>query len=492
MEPYDSAPIWKSKGLWMIVLIYGLLMLIYGRIVIESDGITYYALTQSLLQDHDFDLTNQHERMPEVRVYLSSVTGKLASIYSCGIAIVNGPFVWLSNQLGGLLPALAQWRPYAQSVRFPFPDALGVFLASSVYSFLAILICTKLLMRQYQASSAIAAFLPMAVFIGTPLAFYTFSSPSFIHAADAFLVAAAFYFAVMQPPMSISFRLRNILIGFFLALAILVRNNDIVLILPIVGGVVWYERKNGWKRAFFTSLEILAGALPVLMIHVYFNLTQYGHPFTTGYRVDWATDFFPRRVAKFHQIFTHPSAGMFPWSPVTFLSLIGLLVGTIRKRRSAILALASVATVIVSIRFAGFVWTYSSFGQRYVVHLMIFLVVGLYELVLVSKKGTLILTSLCILWSILLWNAYLINFASPQLRGTLTIQYGRELTPAILLQNTSSEFHKAKQADPITAAAFWWNSLAARPYPTLIHILSDPDPQLKKPPKRERTTKSKT
>jgi hypothetical protein len=490
MEPDKSAPRWKSPALWVMVFVYGLLMLIYGRIVIESDGITYYALTQSLIQDHDFDLQNQYEKMPEVRVFPSSITGKLASVYSCGIAILNGPFVWVSNQLGRLLPALSQWRPYAQSVRFPFPDTLGVFLASSVYSFVAILICAALLVRQYQASTAIAAFLPMAVFIGTPLAFYTFCSPSFIHAADAFLVAAAFYFAVMETPMSINIRLRNLLIGFFLALAILVRNNDIVLILPIVGGVVWYERKNGWKRAFFTALEILAGALPVLIIHIYFNLTQYGRPFMTGYRIDFSKDF-SRRITTFHMIFTNPSAGMFPWAPVTVLSLIGLIVGTIRKRRSAILALASVVTVIASIRFAGFVWTFGSFGQRYVVHLLIFFVVGLYELVLISKKGTLVLTGLCVFWSFLLWNAYLINFASPELRGTLTIQYGRALTPVQLLQNTKSKYDKANNSASMNPFSFCWNSLGKRPYPTLIHILtSDPDSSMEKPAKRERPRKN--
>ncbi len=188
--------------------------------------------------------------------------------------------------LGGLIPSLAQWRPYAQSVRFPFPDTLGIFVASSIYSFLAILFTTALLVRSYHASFGTAAFLALMVFIGTPLAFYTFCSPSFIHAADSLLVAAAFYFAVFNEADSGKVRSRNLLTGFFLALSVMLRNNNIVLILPIVGGILFFQRAQGWRRIMITGLEIFAGALPVLMMHAYFNWTQYGRIFATGYRVD--------------------------------------------------------------------------------------------------------------------------------------------------------------------------------------------------------------
>ncbi len=178
-----------------------------------------------------------------------------------------------------------------------------------------------------------AAFLPMMVFIGTSMAFYTFCSPSFIHAADSFLLAAAFYFAVMPRPVSVTkSRIRNLLIGFLLALSLLLRNNNIVLIPVIVGGVLFFERKDGWKRALVTCVEIFLGALPVLILHAHYNWTQYGRFFATGYRVDLSEQGLTSKfqfLKRFDKILIHPSAGMFVWAPITLLASIGLTAGTI-------------------------------------------------------------------------------------------------------------------------------------------------------------------
>src|SRR5262249_38175465 len=67
----------------VILVLFALLMLLYGRPVIQNDGISYYGMTLSLLKDGDFNLQNQYEEIPEIRMK-PLPEGKLASYYSCG------------------------------------------------------------------------------------------------------------------------------------------------------------------------------------------------------------------------------------------------------------------------------------------------------------------------------------------------------------------------------------------------------------------------
>jgi hypothetical protein len=126
---------------------------------------------------------------------------------------------------------------------------------------------------------------------------------------------------------------------------------------------------------------------------------------------------------------------------------------------------------MVSIRYAGYAWTMASFGQRYLIHLFVFFVVGLFELTIVSKRIAIALSLICVAWTFLLWNAYLINFASPELRGTLSIQLGGDLTTISLLENIVEEYHRfAASKDGTNPVSFWWTYLGRKPYPTLIHF----------------------
>lgn len=491
MKPQDRQKISRIPTICVLVSVFCLLTLICGRIVIESDGISYYALTVSLLRDHDFDLANQAEKMPQVHLVRHSV--KPASMYSCGIAILYAPFLWFTECLGVLFPSLSQWKPYLQNEGVPFLDALGMFLASLFCSFLTIVITAQLLVRNYHASFGMGVFLALMVFVGTSLAFYTFSSPSFSQAADSLLVAAAFYFAFAKPAQGKTW-MRNMLPGFFLAFSVMLRNNNIVLILPIVGSILFFERKEGWKQVFITGLQILLGAFPVLLVHAYFNWTQYGHIIATGYRMDFSERGLTRKlwaIQNFHAIFTDPGAGMFVWAPITFFAIVGLIVGTFRKRQETIVALLCVVIVIVSIRSMGYAWTGASFGQRFIVHLFVFFVIGTYELTLLSKKSVVFVCAVCCFWSFLLWNAYLINFAS-KFRGTLISELGGEMSPVSLLQNSRTAYTEKKNSGTVANfAEFWWNSLGAQPYPSVIHVLlndggADKDKLLKRKLQKKR------
>jgi hypothetical protein len=460
-----------------IILLFLLLSLLYGRAVIQNDGLTYYALTLSLLDDHDFDLTNQLSSIPEIRTVWNPVTQKMVPVYSCGFAVLYAPFLWASRTIASIYPAMAAWRPYGQNVRFAFQDGLGIFLGSVCFSLAAVFISIRLLIQRYWASNGTAGTLAMLVFLGTPLMYYTFCVPSFTHAADSFLVATSFYLAVLPKHLEFTkVRGRNLLLGFFLALSMLIRNNNIILVPPIVGGLLFFERKEGWKRAIVTCFEIFAGALPILLIHAHFNWTQYGKVFTTGYRMNLseAISLSGSTPYRLYSLLGDPATGMFVWAPLTILSMIGFIFGIRRRNWNSALALICITLVILSIQFFGFVNPGAAFGQRFLLHLYVFYVVGLFELFLVWKRATIVAASIFTLWAFLLMNCYLINLSLPYFRAALPMEAGRTVGAQELLWNLSSGLQKLKQAGtPVSLSRIWWDSLRARPYPTLLFILMD-------------------
>ncbi len=447
-----------------LLVLFILLGLFYGRPVIQNDGISYYALAVSLLEDHDFDLANQREKHREVRVMVKP-DSTVASYYSCGFAFLYAPFLYTMD----LISPLRELRPYSQNVKFPFSHNLGIFLGSVLYAFLSIVLAYFFLIQQKLSRSA-SLFLALACFIGTPLLFYTFTVPSFTHASDTFLVTVAFLLAVWKNKLQFGFiRFRNVLLGFFLACSVLLRNNNIVIVPLLVLGVLFLERKEGWKQAIRTSLEIFAGALPVLIVHALFNLSQYGKLIATGYVID-IKQTAQKRFFRFFWIFFHPVPGLYPWSPITLIASIGLILASIKKRPEAILALVVVTVVIISVRFAAIIFPGSTFGQRLLTHLYIFWVFGLAEMFIRFKKLTIGLSAPCLVWTFLLFNTY---FILTGMRESKIMTRRGGSSPVVWLTTAFETYQESKaQGETTNPVEFWYKNLGAKPYPVLLKLVT--------------------
>ncbi len=450
--------------LGLLLFLFLVLALFYGRPVIQNDGISYYGLTISLLKDHDFDLENQYIEHREIRV-LQGPDGKIGSYYSCGIAFLYLPFLYVMD----LFSVLREFRPYAQNVRFPFSHTFGFFSGSIFYSFLSVALAYYVLVRHQKLSPIASLLISVSCFIGTPLVFYTFTVPSFAHASDTFLVTCSFVLAISTNEWRLGpIHFRKVLLGFVLAFSVLLRNNNIVIVPVLVLGVIYLEREKGFKNAVHTCFEILAGALPVLMIHVFFNLGQYGKLIATGYAVSVAKHA-QARLFKFFWLFFHPVAGIYPWSPIALLGTIGLILAFFKKRRHAIVAVAVVSIVIISIRFAAIIFPGSTFGQRLLTHLYVFWAFGLSELFLRFRKISTVLAAICVLWGFLLFNTYFVLTGSRQIN--ILLKNGGS-NPIEWICTTIESYKIAKREgttrNPID---FWWMNMSARPYPVLIHIL---------------------
>lgn len=443
-----------------------ILALLYGRVVIQNDGISYYGLTVSLLQDGDFDLTNQSQKFPEIRLFQNPVTGRKASQYSCGYAILYAPFVFASEKIAALIPGSAAWRPYPQNTRFPFADSIGIFAGSVLFGLGTVILAAVLLRKAYAASWMAGVGVGLAVLLGTSLVFYNFVCPSFAHAADAFLIALAFLLIAMPVENGRGILWRSALIGFTLALSVLLRNNNIVLPPVLIGGHLIALRRNRPIRA---GAYVFLGALPILLVHFYFNWTQYGVLFGTGYflREDVATG---SRLVYFWKLLFHPVAGVFVSSPITLLATAGLMRGIQQRRLAPAIALLSVLAVLCSLSFVGFIFPGGTFGQRLLAHLYIFWVVGAWEFLCWLRKPALALSAATVLWSFLLLNIYLIASTDSSIRKNVLIGYD----PVTLVQGAMRVREAGMRNDPDENwFQLWRRSISAYPYPTLQFFLFD-------------------
>ena len=450
--------------LLMLGLLFLILSVVYGRPIIQNDGISYYALTASLLKDGDFNLQNQFQQHREVRV-IPKPDGSVASYYSCGIAFLYFPFLFVMD----LFSAIREWMPYAQNVRFPFSHSLGFFIGSIFFAFASVALAHRFLVRYQKLGPASSSLLALSCFAGTPLIFYAFTVPSFAHASDTFLFTVAFLLAISPNSWQIGFvRFRNLLLGFVLAFSILLRNNNIVIVPVLVLAVLYLEKEKSWKNAFRTCVEIFLGALPVLLFHIFYNFGQYGKLVATGYTVE-VKQHVQQRAFRFFWIFFHPVPGIYPWSPIAFLGTIGLILAAFKKRREAIVGVAVAAIVIVSIRFAAVIFPGATFGQRLLTHLYILWVFGLSELYILYKKPIAALSIACVLWTFLLFNTYYILTGSRESK-IMTKEGGA--SPLEWIQTAESAYRQAKgKRETTNRIGFWYKNLGAKPYPTLLRVI---------------------
>ena len=425
-------------------------------------------MTRSLVEDHDLDLRNQRQQVPNLHLIISPITRRIATRFSSGFAFLFAPFLYLAEHTKSLFPAFADATPYIQNETIPFAHALALFVGSVLFGFATLLISYLLLSRK-ENSRAGPVLITLGLFFGTPLAFYTFTMPSYAHAADAFLVAIAFFLALFAPPIKrLGISVRNLLLGIMLGLSVLLRNNNVVLIPPLLIALLIRTRPTGsffTRQTAVTLMEIVLGATPFLVLFVTVNISQYGRVIATGYEVQW-------REWYLLKMLFHPYVSIFLWSPVTVLGMAGLIAGTMKKNIPACTALCCVFLVFLTVQFQPNWWGGCSFGSRFFTHLFIFWVWGVLEFFVLLRRTAPILLTLCALWTVFLFHVSFINSASPDFRVLLRSNYCRR-TPIEMFRSAAKDYHLAvENGETTNAIQYWLQSTRKGNFPTVLSLLT--------------------
>jgi hypothetical protein len=351
---------------------------------VRGDGVGYYAFARSLLIEHRLDFepdwmnANASFRMgridPEghVRPTEYTSTGHLDNHFSIGPAILWFPFL-LAADLAVKIDHV--FGGQAAENGFSFPYVVAMAFGTVFYGFLGLCLSFRLA-RKYLAARW--AFLgTLGIWFGSSLPVYMYFNPSWSHAHSAFVVALFFWYWD---------RTRNertwtqwLVLGVISGLMIDVYYvNAVLLIVPLIESLAGYGSGIQERRMGDVGRLFLQNAFFALTVFIMFTPTLvakkiiYGSYLNFGYHERWALS----SPALLRVAFSSEH-GLFSWTPVVLLAVIGLVLLQKRDRMLSLCCVAAFALYLYAIgcyeNWAGI----SSFGSRFFVSLTSIFVLGL-------------------------------------------------------------------------------------------------------------------
>jgi hypothetical protein len=339
------APAVVSSGTAM--LSYLAVFVCVGVFHVTGDGIVYYRFLERLFGGHP-----PHP-----------------FAYQFGTAYWNAPF-------------------WAIGLAFGHPEAgvaIGAQAALAVTAWLAL----KLL-RALDLPGG--GWLLLLVVFGTPLWYYTVFAPAYSHALDALLVTGV--------AMALVVRARPAVIGLLVAGAITVRYANFVW---VVAALLPFAARREWRRAWELATAC-AGASFVLFLLPVLRGIQFGNPGLNDptepprHHLDQQIDV----LAPAKMLFSL-HRGLFLWTPLTALGVIGFVL-VLRRRRELELYAIGLGSLLLLLLYAGWGKWWDggfSFSERYLSCLAPVFAIGLAELVRRSR-AVYAVAAVCVMWSVFL------------------------------------------------------------------------------------------
>ncbi|HXU21640.1 MAG TPA: hypothetical protein VN788_13735 [Verrucomicrobiae bacterium] len=380
----DAIRLRKSRKYEIALVVIFLLTLPLCNPWVRGDGVGYYAFARSMLIEHRLDFANDWLHANEsfrlgrtdaaghINADQYTPTGHLDNHFSVGPAILWSPFLILAHagvvlydHFGGKIAADGFSRPYL----------LAMALGTAVYGFLAVLISFSLARRFVPEKWAFLG--ALGIWFGSSLPVYMYFNPSWSHAQAAFAVALFLWYWV---------RTRGhrtwtqwVILG---ALGGLMMDayyiNAVLLLIPLCesAGLLWSAFKNNRPhtiRAFV--LKNIASCVAIFLAFLPTLITKkiiYGSYLNFGYTEHW----FWESPAFFRVCFSSEH-GLFSWTPILALAVIGLVFLRKHDRTVALYLLMGFVLYVYAIGCYQDWHGISSYGSRFFVALTAVFIIGL-------------------------------------------------------------------------------------------------------------------
>jgi len=183
---------------------------LYRMLRMEGDGWGYYQYLPGLIGTHHW------EHLPWACI-LPNASG--LDLFTSGVALLQLPWFLLGHA--------AAWASGSPMDGYSAPYALCILLGVSVYTGIGTGLLFHALRRRFTLPISLAV--PLLLFIGTNLYYYTTRQPSMSHAYAYFLFAALHYLVVRNAERPTPWRTAGILV--VCSLAVLIRQLHAVVVL---------------------------------------------------------------------------------------------------------------------------------------------------------------------------------------------------------------------------------------------------------------------
>lgn len=333
-----------------------------------SNSTSRYALTQAIVDDYSYYFDDSKARFasPDLVFYKN----KYFSIFTPGISFIAVPFYMLGKYLG-----------YSQLVTFTST------LLFAIGNFILINLLARKLGVTFWA----------AVMCGFIFTFATNALPYSLtltqHHASVFVILAGVLLATYRPSF-----VSNCLLGCLFSAGLLIDIPNVFMMLPIIFYVLWrhfqidINEKKVTLSFRFVSIGLIIGILPFLFLFAAYNFSLTGSYAKIGQTIG-RTDYPPkaentslkgevkdvnkinlpyetrRLLSGLNILLFSNERGIFFFSPVLILGLIGIVIKLKEKKTDKIvLIIISVILVdILSYSMFGDPWGGWSFGPRYLI-----------------------------------------------------------------------------------------------------------------------------
>ena len=327
---------------------YAALVAAVGVFQVTGDGIVYYRFLQRLFGEHP-----PHP-----------------FAYQFGNALWNAPFWLVGRELGETQAAIAVATHAAVLVTC----ALGV-----------------LLLRRLELPGG--AWLALAAVLGSPLWYYAVFAPAYSHAVDA-LVVTALVVAIVT-------RSRPAFVGAFLGAALVTRYSNAAWA-PAVAALYLYRRE--W-RAVAEAAGAAAVTAAILFAIPVLRGIEYGNPGendpTEPPREHLDAELDLLAPAK---MLVSEHRGLFLWTPLTLLGVVGFVLLARRLRRPELAAVGGGALLVLLAHVAWGRWWDGgfSYSARFLTSLFPLYLLGLGEFVRRAAVAAWLAAAACVGWSLFL------------------------------------------------------------------------------------------
>jgi len=277
------------------------------------DPVGYYVYLPSLIFDRDLDFANDYDHFLGIG-YVNpdqerTPTGKVPNHYPIGVAVLWFPFFLL-----GHLAAVVKGSTLNG---FSPPYQIAIYLGNAAYGFAAIMLIFRLTDQLFERKVALVA--TTLVWFASGVLYYIFPHGPMSHTASMFIVTL---FITVWLARREEMNLRSYTaLGVLAGLAALVRwQNALFLVLP-AADVLIDARRRGDQRETVLQVAAMAGTfLVVFFPQMIAWKILYGSFVTVPQGAGFVSWF---RPALF-DVLLSSRHGLFTWTPVILLAVIGL------------------------------------------------------------------------------------------------------------------------------------------------------------------------
>ncbi|MCA9387323.1 glycosyltransferase family 39 protein [Candidatus Dojkabacteria bacterium] len=377
----------KDRGLLSLVVIFFLLLFLFGRPIVNGDGFGYFGIYRTLKTEQSVN-TKYPEQFTNFAdwTYGHVWDDTYAPLYYHGSAMLWSPFLIVSDLIGetGLLSDFSD--DYFNTYGVSIFEGMGILIGTAILSLISFYLIFLILKRYFSENVSLLA--SFGIFFSNFLFFYTFIEPSNSHLPALSLITVGLWLIhnrIIDLDQKNTYhdlinKLKEsedsnwwILAGLIFGLSANVRIDSILIIAPFIIFLIY-------KRNLSVFIRVMAGIILGIIPMLIFSNNAYADPFESGLSLfSYEAPFSLKYFSVFKLLFS-PIRGILAWSPLVIFSIVGLILGVRRIniiKQISIYGLVTALSVLLFYSFWNNWWAGYSLGNRFFIVLYPVFVFGL-------------------------------------------------------------------------------------------------------------------